>query len=104
MSLLETGVLLRRIALLAIAAPRLIIAATILLGICAAFFGISVTKSLSAAGFRDPNAESSRAINVLSSEFGQGDLQMIFAVTSNSGARSDESRQVGADVISRLTK
>jgi RND superfamily putative drug exporter len=96
-------VLLRRIALLAIAAPRLIIAATILLGILAAVFGISVTKSLSAAGFRDPNAESSRAIDILSSEFGQGDLQMIFSISSNSGARSDQARQVAGDVISHLT-
>src|ERR1700712_1192031 len=98
----ETGALLRRIALLAIAAPRLIIAATVLLAICAALFGVSVTKSLSAAGFRDPNAESSRAIDLLSSEFGQGDLQMIFAITSDAGALSPQSREVGADVLSWL--
>jgi putative drug exporter of the RND superfamily len=41
---------------------------------------------------------------VLSSEFGQGDLQMIFAITSDLGARSPEARAVGADVMTRLVK
>ena len=48
-------------------------------------FGIHVTKSLSAAGFRAPDAESSQVADMMSNKFGQGDLQMVFAVTDGHG-------------------
>lgn len=94
--------MLQRIAHLAIAAPRLIIAVAALLMICAAVFGVPVIKDLSAAGFRDPNAESSEAIGLLSEKFGQGDLQMVFTVHSDAGAHSDAARLVGTDIVDRL--
>jgi hypothetical protein len=42
----------------------------------AGFFGIHVTQSLSAAGFRAPDAESSQVADMMSKTFGQGDVQM----------------------------
>ena len=53
--------MLQRIARVAIAAPRRILAAGVLLFVAAAIFGTPVAKSLSPSGFQDPAAESSRA-------------------------------------------
>ena len=60
--------------------PRRIIVVAVLVMVGAAF-GIPGIKSLSAAGFQDPTAES-RCRQLLSAKFGRGDLQMIFMVTS----------------------
>ena len=68
----------------------------------AGLFGIHVTKELSAAGFRDPAAESSQTSDLLSQKFGQGDLQMVFTVHSDEGANSAEARAVGVDLVNRL--
>ena len=50
--------LLHRIALLAIAAPRRVIAFAVLLTVALGIFGVPVAKSLSASGFQDPTSES----------------------------------------------
>jgi RND superfamily putative drug exporter len=68
----------------------------------AGYFGVHVTKSLSAAGFRDPHTESSQVADMLSQKFGQGDLQMVFTVRSDDGAQSAAARNVGIDVVSAL--
>jgi putative drug exporter of the RND superfamily len=93
---------LHRIARLATAAPRRIIAVAVLFVMGAAVFGIPVTKSLSADGFQDPTAESARAAGLLSAKFGQGDLQMLFTVTSPDGARSGPARATGTDIVEQL--
>ena len=55
----------------------------------AGFFGVHVTKSLSAAGFRAPDAESSQVADMMSKTFDQGDVQMVFGVEDGTGgARS----------------
>jgi uncharacterized membrane protein YdfJ with MMPL/SSD domain len=54
--------LLHRIALLAIAAPRRVIAFAVLLTVVLGVFGIPVAKSLSASGFQDPTSESARQL------------------------------------------
>jgi putative drug exporter of the RND superfamily len=93
---------LEGIARLAIAAPRRIIAVAVLVMIGAGIFGIPVTKSLSAGGFQDPASESWQAAQLRSKKFGQGDMQMIIAVTSDAGARSVTARAVGADLVRQL--
>ena len=77
--------MLDRIATLAIAAPRRIIAIAVLVMVGAAIFGIPVTKSLANGGFQDPTSESWHASRLLSDKFGLGDNQMIIAVTSYCG-------------------
>src|ERR1700712_5503109 len=72
------GGLLKRIALLAIAAPRRMLGVALLLVIAAGVFGLPVAKSLSASGFQDPTSESARAAKVLTDRFGQGDMQLLF--------------------------
>ena len=94
--------MLERIARLAIAAPRRVIAVAVLIMVGAGIFGIGVTKSLSAGGLHDPNSQSSQASRLLSEKFGQGDMQMTIAVTSEAGARSPVARAVATELIQRL--
>ena len=94
--------MLQRIAYLAISAPRRIIAAAVLVAVAAAIFGIPVAKSLSASGFQDPTAESSRATQLLTDKFGQGDVQMVITVTAPGDVLAGPARAVGLDVVERL--
>jgi putative drug exporter of the RND superfamily len=90
---------LHRIAQLAIAAPRRIIAVAVLLMVGAAIFGVPVTKSLSAGGFQDPTSESARATQVLTGKFGQGDMQLVFTVTAPDGVNSPAAEAAGTDIV-----
>ncbi|SPM35445.1 membrane protein [Mycobacterium rhizamassiliense] len=94
--------LLQRIARLAIAAPRRILAVGVLVFIAAAVFGIPVAKSLAPGGFQDPQSESARAISVLSDKFGQSGQQLLLLVTAPGGATSDQARAVGTDLVAGL--
>ncbi len=94
--------MLRRIALFAIAAPRRIIAGAALIMVAAAVFGIPVAKSLSAGGFQDPGSESSRATQLLTDKFGQGDMQMLLTVSSPEGVTSPEATAVADGIVERL--
>jgi uncharacterized membrane protein YdfJ with MMPL/SSD domain len=94
--------LLQRIAHLAISAPRRIIAAAVLVAVAAAIFGIPVAKSLSASGFQDPTSESSRASQLLTDKFGQGDVQMLITVTGPGDVLGGPARAVGLNVVERL--
>jgi RND superfamily putative drug exporter len=94
--------MLQRIARLAIAAPRRILAVGVLVFIAAAVFGIPVAKSLAPGGFQDPHSESSRAIAVLTDKFGQSGQQLLILVTAPAGATSDQGRTVGTDLVGQL--
>ena len=94
--------MLQGIARLAIAAPRRMIAVALLVMVGAGIFGIPVTKSLSAGGFQDPGSESWRAARLLSEKFGQGDMWIVIAVTSDAGVASPAARAVGDDLVREL--
>ncbi len=94
--------MLTGIARFAIAAPRRVIAVALLVMIATAAFGIPVTKSLSAGGGLDPDAESSQASALLSSKFDQGDMTMLITVTSDGGAQRGRAKAVGTDIVRRL--
>ena len=94
--------MLQRIARLAIAAPKRILVAAAMLAVGSALFGVPVTKFLSAGGFDDPSSESSRADGLLTDRFHQGDMKVLIAVTSGSGAHSDAARAVGTDIVATL--
>jgi uncharacterized membrane protein YdfJ with MMPL/SSD domain len=95
---------LHRIARLAIAAPRRILAIAALLLLAAAVFGIPVAKSLSAGGFQDPGSESAQAGRLLAEKFAQGDMQMLVTVSSPAGARSPAASAVANDVVDHLKR
>jgi RND superfamily putative drug exporter len=87
---------------MAIRAPKRIIVIALLVMVATGIFGIPVTKSLSAGGFQDPTSESAKAAKLLIDKFGQGDMQLILSVTSDSGMDSAESRAVGTELASQL--
>ncbi len=95
--------LLHRIVVLAMAAPRRVLAATAVLAVMAGAFAVPVTSSLSAGGFQDPSAESARATQVLADKFGQSEIQVIFLVTPADGLYSSAGRAAGMDIAAYLT-
>ena len=101
---LERWRLLRAPARLALAAPRRIIALALLVMVGAAIFGLPIAQSLSPGGFQDPKAESARASRQLSEKFGQGDMRVIFAVSSDAGADSRAARAAGTHLVAELTQ
>ena len=94
--------MLHRIALLAIRAPRRIIAVAVLTMVSAAIFGIPVAKSLSAGGFQDPTSESARATQMLTDKFHQGDMQLVFTVTAPGGANSAAARAAAMAIVDEI--
>ena len=94
--------MLQRIAQLAIAAPRRIIAIAALVMVATGIFGIPVAKSLSAGGFQDPTSESAKAAQLLTEKFGQSDQQLLITVTAPDGVNSGRARAVGTDIVDHL--
>ena len=94
--------MLQRTALLAIAAPRRIVAIALLVMVACGVFGIPVAKHLSAGGFQDPTSESAQATKLLVDEFGQGDMELLISITSEDGAQGAAARSVGTDIAAQL--
>lgn len=94
--------MLQRVAHLAIAAPRRIIATAVLVMVACGIFGIPVAKHLSAGGFQDPTSESAEATQLLVDTFGQGDMELILSVHSDEGAQSPRARAVGEELATEL--
>jgi RND superfamily putative drug exporter len=95
---------LQRIALLAVAAPRRVIAVAVLVMLAAGIFGVPVAKSLSSSGFQDPTSESARAAQLLTDKFHQGDMQMLISVTAPDSATGPAARGVGLAIVDQLKR
>ena len=95
--------MLQRIALLAIAAPRRIVALAALVMVGATVFGLPVAGSLSAGGFQDPTSSSARATRLLTDTFGQADMQLVFTVTASDGAASPAARAAALDIVDYIS-
>ncbi|MFB1295497.1 MMPL family transporter [Mycobacterium sp. pW049] len=93
-----------RVAGAALAAPRHFLVVALLATVAAGLFGIPVAKSLCACGFEDPSAESARASEMLTDVFGQGESQLLIAVTAQDGRDGDRMRQVGAEIAAELER
>src|ERR1700744_3329478 len=91
--------MLQRIARLALAAPRRILAVATLVLVAAAVFGIPVAKSLSAGGFQDPASESAQAIKLLTAKFGQRGHQLLRMLADPEGAQRAQARRVGTGIV-----
>ncbi|MUL45865.1 MMPL family transporter [Mycobacterium sp. CBMA293] len=94
--------MLNRVALLAIAAPRRILALAGLILIAAAIFGVPVVKTLPAGGFQDPKSESSEAGRLLTTKFHQGDMPMLVTVTAADGVHGPGATAAGLDIVDHL--
>lgn len=95
---------LHRIALLAIAGPRMFIAVAAIVTIAAGVFGLPVAKSLCACGFEDPTSESARATQLMTDQFGRGDAQMLIVVSAPAGFRSGPATTVAAEIVGELDR
>ncbi len=94
--------MLQRIARLALAGPRRILVAAVLVLVAAAVFGLPVAKSLSAGGFQDPASESAQAIKLLTDKFGQSDQQLVLLITAPYGVQSEQARRVATDIVGQV--
>jgi RND superfamily putative drug exporter len=93
---------LHRIARLAIAAPRRVIAVAALATVAAGIFGIPVANSLCACGFQDPTSESATATQLLTEKFGQGAVPLLIVVTATDGVTSGPARAAGTEIVDQL--
>ncbi|WP_420091246.1 MMPL family transporter [Mycolicibacterium duvalii] len=91
--------MLERATAWATAAPRRVVAIAVLVMIAAAIFGVPAAGSLSAAGFQDPNAESTLASRTLAEALGRSDAPLIVTVTHADS--TDAAREAGLDVVTR---
>lgn len=96
--------MLQRIAQLAIAAPRRVIAVAALATLAAGVFGIPVAKSLCACGFQDPTSESANATQLLTEKFSQGDAQLLIVVTAADGFSSGPARAAATEIVDQLRR
>ncbi|WNF00870.1 MMPL family transporter [Streptomyces luomodiensis] len=85
-----------------IGAPRRTLAATFLLLAVAAVVAVPVMGKLSAGGFRDPGAESSRATTALADTFDQGKMQLLLTVTAPGGVAGSAARTAGSRIVEEL--
>ncbi|CAN3130310.1 MMPL family transporter [Mycobacterium sp. smrl_JER01] len=95
--------MLHRIAWLAIAAPRRVLAVALLTMVACGIFGAPVAQHLSAGGFQDPSSESARATALLVDKFDQGDMELLLSITAQDGVDSPSARAVGTDIADRLS-
>ena len=94
--------MLNQIARMAITSPRRVIVVAALLTLALAIFGVPVANSLSASGFQDPTSESARASQLLTDKFGQGDTQLLVAVSTPDGVDSPAARAAGSEIVDKL--
>ncbi len=91
-----------RVAMLALASPRRVVAIAAFLALAAAMIGLTTPDRLSAGGFEDPGSESARANALLASGFDRGNLQIVFAVTDDRGALDGRARAEGMRLTDQL--
>ena len=94
---------MRRIAQLAIAAPRRLLVLAVLIAAAAGVFGVPVAKSLCACGFEDPTSESATARQLLTSTFDVGDVQLLLLVSGPGGVDGPLVGPVGRQLADALT-
>jgi RND superfamily putative drug exporter len=87
---------------LAIAAPKRVIAAAVVVLIGCAVFGVPVAGQLSGGGFRDPESDSARAWAILAGTFDRPEMQLLLTVTAPDGALTGAGATVGAEVVAAL--
>ncbi|MCB0928763.1 MAG: MMPL family transporter [Mycolicibacterium sp.] len=94
--------MLHRIAHLALRAPKAVLAAALLIFIGAAVFGFPAAKSLSAGGFQDPTSQSAAASEIMTKNFGQSDMQLLYTITGPGGYDGPAVRAAGTDIVTAI--
>ncbi|HVJ95413.1 MAG TPA: MMPL family transporter, partial [Acidimicrobiia bacterium] len=94
--------MIERFATIAIRTPKLVLAVAGIAFVLFGLLGAQVTDRLSAGGFLDPDAESSRAEQALARDFDIAGMQLIFAVEAPgdvlTGAGADRANDIVDDL------
>ena len=96
--------MLSMLARLVIAAPKRVLAAVLLITVVAAAFGATVAEHLGAAGFQDPGSPSSRGLKVLTTTFGQGDMDLTLVVRAPGSVQDPLSAAAGHRLVDELRR
>ncbi|BBX64854.1 membrane protein [Mycobacterium saskatchewanense] len=95
--------MLAALARMALASPRRVVAAAIVVMCGAAVFGLPAVHSLSAGGFLDPTSESAHAAAILADKFHQGGLDLVLLVSADNGGDGEvAARSVGVGIVREL--
>jgi RND superfamily putative drug exporter len=78
-----------------------VLAATLAVVVAAGVFGGSAITRLKSGGFDDPDAESTRAAEVLRDEFGTGDPNLVLLVTAKGGQVDDPAVAAAGEALTR---
>lgn len=89
---------------LVIAAPKRVLGVVFLLTVVAAGFGVTVADHLGAAGFQDPSSPSARGMKILTTTFGQGDMDLTLAVRAPGNLRDPANTAAGHALVDGLRK
>src|SRR5918997_5822454 len=79
-----------RLGSFAVRRRRLVLALTAAFFVAAAVLGAGVFDKLSTGGFQDPDAESTRAAELLDDRYGQGDPNLVLLVAPDGGVVDDQ--------------
>ncbi|WP_245717602.1 MMPL family transporter [Nocardia jejuensis] len=93
---------LERIARFAVTRPRAVLGATLLLIIVCGGLGATVASHVKAGGFTPPEAESSRATELLNAEFGGAAPNFVLTVATDAGVESEQARTAGSELAALL--
>ncbi|WIM87616.1 MMPL family transporter [Candidatus Mycobacterium wuenschmannii] len=96
--------MLSLLARLVIAAPKRVLAVVLLITVIAAGFGATVAEHLGAAGFQDPSSPSARGMKVLTSKFGQGDMDLTFVVSAPGSVQDPSAAAAGRKLVQELRR
>ncbi|WP_178360382.1 MMPL family transporter [Mycolicibacterium hippocampi] len=88
--------MLDRVARLAVARPKVILAATLVLMVAALGFGMGISERLAGGGFYSPSSESQRAATALKQRFGVGKPNLVILATDTGGGSVDDPGAVAA--------
>src|SRR5215213_3752299 len=92
-----------RLGSFAVRRRRAVLAGTALFFVIAAALGSGVFDKLSTGGFQDPDAESTRAADLLEARFGQGDPNLVLLVTPDGDdVDAPEAVEAGTALTGRL--
>src|SRR5262245_17552093 len=92
----ERAIMLDRLARLAVARPKVVLAATLVLMIAALAYGSGITERLSGGGFYNNSSESQRAAAALEQRFHVGKPNLVILATHTGGGSVDDPAAVAA--------
>ncbi|MFH5209521.1 MMPL family transporter [Antrihabitans sp. NCIMB 15449] len=91
--------MLVRVARLAVHRPRIVLVGALIVAFLAIVFGASAADHLKGGGFIPPDAESTRATNLLNDSFHGGEPNLILLITTTDGVDSNPAARAAGDRI-----